>query len=84
MEELSYVLTQYCVSSVHVRFYFSMPLIFTLLAASISHFLTAALNFLVFLHTEEISLAIRGSCAANRELLHTIGRYVDELATLRM
>ena len=34
---------------VHVRFYFSLPLIFTLLAASISHFLTAALNFHVFL-----------------------------------
>ena len=33
MEELSYVLTQYFVSSVHVRFYFSPPLIFTLLAA---------------------------------------------------
>ena len=33
MEELSYVLTQYFVSCVHVRFYFSLPLIFTLLAA---------------------------------------------------
>ena len=48
MEELSYVLTQYFVSCVHVRFYFSLPLIFTLLAASISHCLTAALNFHVF------------------------------------
>ena len=48
MEELSYVLTQYFVSSVHVRFYFSLPLIFTLLAASISHCLTAALNFHAF------------------------------------
>ena len=47
MEELSYVLTQYFVSCV-LRFYFSLPLIFTLLAASISHFLTAALNFHVF------------------------------------
>ena len=47
MEELSYVLTQYFVSCVHVRFYFSLPLIFTLLAASISHCLTAALNFYV-------------------------------------
>ena len=36
-------------SCVHVRFYFSPPLIFTFLAASISHFLTAALNFHVFL-----------------------------------
>ena len=35
MEELSYVLTQYFVSCVHVRFYFSLPLIFTLLAANI-------------------------------------------------
>ena len=51
MEELSYVLTQYFVSCVHVRFYFSLPLIFTLLVASISHFLTAALNFHVFLPT---------------------------------
>ena len=49
MEELSYVLTQYFVSCVHVRFYFSLPLIFTLLAANISHFLTAALYFHVFL-----------------------------------
>ena len=49
VEELSYVLTQYFVSCVHVRFYFSLPLIFTLLAASFSHCLTAALNFHVFL-----------------------------------
>ena len=38
MEELSYMLTQYIVSCIHVRFYFSLPLFFTLLAASISHF----------------------------------------------
>ena len=55
MEELSYVLTQYFVSCVHVRFYFSLPLIFTLLAASISHLLTAALNFHVFLPTKFVS-----------------------------
>ena len=48
MEKLSYVLTQYFFSCFHVPFYFSLPLIFTLLAASISHFLTAALNFHVF------------------------------------
>ena len=48
MEELLYVLTQYFVFCVHVRFYFSLPLIFTLLAARISHFLTAALNFMFF------------------------------------
>ena len=51
MEELSYVFTQYFVSCVHVRSYFLLPLIFTLLAASISHCLTAALNFHVFLHS---------------------------------
>ena len=42
------------VSCVHFRFYFSLPLIFTLLAGrsllatSISHYLTATLNFHVF------------------------------------
>ena len=33
MEELSFVLTEYFVSCVHARFYFSLPLIFTLLAS---------------------------------------------------
>ena len=47
------MVTQYFVSCVHVRFYFSLPLIFTLLAASISHFLTASLNFHVFLPTKK-------------------------------
>ena len=42
MDELSYC----------ARFYFSLALIYTLLAASISHFLTAALNFHVFLPTK--------------------------------
>ena len=51
MEELSYVLTQYFVSCV-LRFYISLALIFTLLAASISHCLTAALYFHVFLPTK--------------------------------
>ena len=55
MEELSYVLTEYFVSCVHDRFYFSLPLIFTLLAASISHFLTVALNFHVFLPKKFVS-----------------------------
>ena len=59
MEKLSYVFTQYFASSVHVRFYFSLLLIFTLLAASISHFLTAALNFHVFLPTNfQLALAL--------------------------
>ena len=61
MEELSYVLTQYFVSCVHVRFYFSLPLIFTLLAASISHCLTAALNFHVFLPTKFVSFVFNHS-----------------------
>ena len=46
------MLTQYFVSCVRVLFYFSLPLIFTLLASSISHCLTAALNFHVFLPTK--------------------------------
>ena len=58
IEELSCVLTQYFVSCVHVRFCFSLPLIFTLLAVSISHFLTAALNFHVFLPTNFQKLAL--------------------------
>ena len=49
------------VSCVHVRFYFSLPLIFTLLAASISHFLTAALNFHVFLPTKFVSFVFSNS-----------------------
>ena len=61
MEELSYVLTQYFVSCVHVRFYFSLPLIFTLLAASISHCLTAALNFHLFLPTKFVSFVFNHS-----------------------
>ena len=61
MEELSYVLTQYLVSCVHVRFYFSLPLFLTLLAASISHFLTTALNFRVFLPTRFVSFVFNNS-----------------------
>ena len=58
MEELSYVFTLFFVSCVHVRLYFSPLLIFTLLAASISHFLTAALNFHVFLPMKFVSLVL--------------------------
>ena len=61
MEESSYVLTQYFVSCVNVLFYFSLPLIFTSLAASISHFLTAALNFLVFLPTKFVSFVFNNT-----------------------
>ena len=50
------MLNQYFVSRVHVGFYFSLPLIFTLLVASISHFLTASLNFHVFLPTNSSPL----------------------------
>ena len=61
MEELSCVLTQDFVSCVHVRFYFSLPLIFALLAANISHCLTAALNFHVFLPTKFVSFVFNYS-----------------------
>ena len=56
MEEVWYVFTQYFVSCVHVCFYFSLLLIFTSLAASISHFLTTTLNFHVFLPMKFVSL----------------------------
>ena len=58
---IAYVLTQYIAFCVHVRFYFSLPLIFTLLAASISHCLTAALNFHVFLPTKFVSFVFNHS-----------------------
>ena len=69
MEELSYVFTQYFVSCVHVRFYFSPPLIFTLLAASISRFLTAPLNFHVFLPTKFVSLVFNNSLQLSSTLV---------------
>ena len=61
MEDLSYVLTQYFVSCVHVCFYFSLPLIFTLLVASIFHFLTASLNSYGFLPTKFVSFVFNNS-----------------------
>ena len=54
------MLTQYFVPCV-LRFYFLLPLIFTLLAASISHCLTAALNFHVFLPTKFVSFVFNHS-----------------------
>ena len=50
MEELSHVLTKNFVACIlFVRFFFfALPLIFTLLAASISHFLTATIKFSCF------------------------------------
>ena len=68
MEELSYVFTQYFVSCVHVRFYFSSPLIFTFLAASISHFRTAAMTF-SFFSCNEIRLLCLQSLALTLSLL---------------
>ena len=47
--------------SVHVRFYFSLPLISTLLASSISHFLTAAFKFHVFFPTKFVSFVFKNS-----------------------
>ena len=61
LEEFSYVLTKYFVSCVHARFYFSLPLIFTLLPANISHCLPADLNFHVFLPTKFVSFVFNYS-----------------------
>ena len=44
-----------------IRFYFSLPLIFTLLIASISHCLTAALNFYFFFLKKFVSFAFNHS-----------------------
>ena len=76
MEELSYVLTQDFVSCVHVCFYFSLPLIFTLLAANISHCLTAALNFHVLLPTKFVSFVF------NHSLLLFLSNNVEKDTTL--
>ena len=76
MEDLSYVLTQDFVSCVHVRFYFSLPLIFALLAANISRCLTAALNFHVFLPTKFVSFVF------NHSLLLFLSNNVEKDTTL--
>ena len=70
MEELSCVLTQYFLSCVHVRFYFSLPLIFTLLAASISHFFTAPLNLHVFLATKFVSFVLLITRSSSFSVIH--------------
>ena len=57
---LSYVLTILCFLS-SCSLYFSLPLIFNLLTASKSHFLTAALNFHVFLPTKFVSFVFNNS-----------------------
>ena len=67
MEEL---LTQYFVSCVDVRFCFSLPLSFTLLATSISHCLTAALNFYVFLPTKFFSFVLSHQLQLSFSVIH--------------
>ena len=64
------ILTQYFVSYVDVRFYFSLPIIFTLLATSISHCLTAALNFHVFLPTKFFSFVLRNQLQLSFSVIH--------------
>ena len=64
MEELSYVLTRDFVSCFHVFFSFSLPLNFILLAASISHFLTAAMKFSCFSSIEIRLLCFRSLALA--------------------
>ena len=57
---------------VHVRFYFfSLPLIFMLLAASISHFLTASMKFSWF-SSNEIRLLCFQALALALSLLSTL------------
>ena len=62
------------VASVPVRFFFfwlSIPLIFTLLAASISHFLTAAIKFSCFSFNEiRPPLFISLSLTFSRSFIH--------------
>ena len=58
MEELSYVLTQYFVSCVHVRFYFSLPHIFTLPVASIFMFFFLQNSSLLFSITRSSSFSV--------------------------
>ena len=57
MEELSYVLAKDFVFCVHVHFYMFTTAHFHP-AASISHFLTAAMKFHVFLPTKFVCLAL--------------------------
>ena len=67
MEELSYVRTKDFVSCVHVRFYFFTVAQFHL-AASISHFLTAAMKISRF-SSNEICLLCFQSLALDLSLL---------------
>ena len=76
MEELSYVLTQYFVSCVHVRFYFSLPHIFTLPVASIFMFFFLQNSSLLFSITRfssfsviHVSVNIKNNVEKDRSLL---------------
>ena len=88
MKELSYVLTKNFVACVPVRFYSSLPLIFTSLAASISHFLTAAgvtaaVKFLFFCHDEIRVLCLtRSSSFSDIHVGVDIKSNVEEDSTL--
>ena len=68
MEELLCVLTQYFVSCVHVHFYFSLPIISTLLATSVSHFLTGTLNLFFFLRNLSPLFSI--TCSSSFSVIH--------------
>ena len=70
MEELSYIITKDFVSVFMFTFIFSLPLIFTLLASSISHFLTSAMKFSCF-SSYEIFLLCFQSLALALSLLST-------------
>ena len=62
IEELSYMLTQYFASCIHVRFKFSLSLIFTLLAASICHFSPPLwISMFFFLHNSSPLFSITRS-----------------------
>ena len=65
-----------CFVSCVLCFYFSLPLIFTLMATSISHCLTATLNFHVFLPTKFVSFVF------NHLLLLFLSNNVEKDTTL--
>ena len=72
MEELSYVLIKDIVSCVHVYFYFFIAAHFylagrSLLAASISHFLSSGMKFSCFLPTKFVSFVFNHSLCYPRE-----------------
>ena len=70
MEELSYILTKDFVSVFMFTFIFSLPLIFTLLAASISHFLTSAMKFSCFSSNEIFLLCFQSLAPSSFPVIH--------------